>query len=335
MKIRQLQYVSEIGRRDFNVSTAASCLHTSQPGVSKQVRLLEKELGGQIFVREGRRLVGLTPHGQEIIGSIRRIVADAAYICSVFRERSAAPSATLTVATTHGQARYALTEVIKCYGARHPHVKITLRQASPPQIVDLVYHGEADLGITTDPPKSPGVTALRCHDIGRVVVVPSGHPLARAQSITLKSLSVYPLITYEAAFQGRQKILKAFEDAGLSPSIVLSVSDADVMKMCIEHGIGIGVLFAIAYDPERDKGLSAIPAEHLFPPAKVSVVLNHNRQPRMHEFDFVEEFCKRWTRARVQAAMAKRTDASIPFDQKDASLSQSRHEPGGPAGRRR
>ncbi|MCW5605569.1 MAG: transcriptional regulator, partial [Burkholderiales bacterium] len=192
------------------------------------------------------------------------------------------------------------------FSRRHPKVKITLHQTTPSEITELLHRGEADIGFTSDPKRSKDIVNLPCLNLERTVVVPSGHPLLDLRRVTLKSLTEYPLITYESSYRTREIILKTFEKYGLNPSIVLSVSDADVIKTCVEKGIGIGVLLEVAYNAQRDQGISNLSATTLFPAAKVCIMLNRNHPVRMHAYDFIEEVSGKWNRSNVQRAVSEK-----------------------------
>lgn len=301
MNLRQVQYICEVARQRLNISAAAVALHTSQPGVSKQIKLLEAELGAQIFVRTLRRLSAITPFGEKILLSAQRIVNEISHIKAVSRDVEKNNVGTLVIATTHTQARYVLPGVMRRFTQRHPRVRLMLRHGDPAQIAQLLLAGEADLGVTTDVPKKPAdLVVLPCHKFERVVVVPSRHPLLRARRLTLKLLAQYPLVSYEPAFTGRHHVLEAFEHRGLEPKVVLSAIDADVIKACVEQGFGIAVLLGITFDARRDSGLKAIPASHLFRPGTISVALHRQHYLRQYEYDFIEMFAARWNRANVQ-----------------------------------
>ncbi|MDB5866915.1 MAG: transcriptional regulator [Betaproteobacteria bacterium] len=301
MNLRQLRYISEIVRRDLNISTVAVALHTAQPGISKQVRLLEDELGVPIFVRSRGRLSALTEEGARIVELANRALDEIDNIHSVGRERRRPASRTLVIATTHTQARYVLPEILKRYAHRHPTVRINLRHGDPAQIAALVASGEADIGVTTGTGDNvKDLLALPYRKMKRVVIVPRGHPLLQRKRLTLKALARYPLVTYEPQFTGRRELMRAFEREGLTPTLFVSAIDADVIKTCVEQGLGIAVLSEVTYDPERDTGLRAIAAGTLFEPSTTSVLLHRRRYLQQHAYDFVETCVPAWTKAQVQ-----------------------------------
>lgn len=313
MNLRQMQYVCEIAKRDLNISSVASALHTHQPGISKQVKRLETELGIEIFLRSRNRLSGITPHGQKIIAMAQAIVNEVANIRAVSRDVVQESNGSLVIAVTHTQARYVLPEVIKRFSSRYPKVRITMRHADPERIVAMLLSGDADIGVTTnDPPKVRELIVLPCREFQRLVIVPRGHKLLQSKRLTLKELARYPLVTYEPAFTSREIVVRAFEKQGMEPKVVLSAIDADVIKTCVEQGLGIAVLSEVTFDPERDRHLRAIPAGHLFDPSVTKIWLCRNHHVRRYTYDFIEMCAPRWSRSNVEHAMASRSTAAEP-----------------------
>ncbi|OFW30244.1 MAG: hypothetical protein A3H97_00420 [Acidobacteria bacterium RIFCSPLOWO2_02_FULL_65_29] len=307
MNLRQMQYICEIARRDLNISSVAAALHTNQPGISKQVKLLETELSGEIFVRSRNRLSGITPLGQRVIVMAQTIVNEMANIKTISRDVVQERSGALVIAVTHTQARYVLPEVIKSFAARYPRVRITMRHADPARIVEMLRSGDADIGITTnDSPKLREIMVLPCREFQRVVIVPRGHELLGSKRVTLKELARYPLVTYESAFTSREVVVRAFAKQGLEPKVVLSAIDADVIKTCVEQGLGIAVLSEVTLDPQRDLNICAIPAGHLFDPSVTKIWLCRNRYIRRYTYDFIEMCAPRWSRSNVEHALVSR-----------------------------
>jgi LysR family cys regulon transcriptional activator len=305
MNLRQLRYITEIARRDLNISAVAAALHTSQPGISKQVKLLESELGVDVFVRARNRLSGITPEGARIIAYAQSALDEVANIAAVSVERKRPTTGTLTVATTHTQARYVLPEVMKAFAARNPKVRMTLLHGDPSRIAELVASGEADIGVTTDAPRAAKeLLVLPVRKFQRVVIVPRGHRLLRMSRLTLKALAQNPLITYEPQFTGRREVVRAFEREGLSPTLFVSAIDADVIKTCVEQGLGIAVLSEVTFDPVKDAALRAIPAAHLFEASTTSLLLQRKRYLQQYAYDFIETCAPAWAKARVQRAAA-------------------------------
>ena len=316
MNIRQLQYITEVVKQRLNISAAAKELHTSQPGVSKQIRLLETEVGAQIFVRAGNKVTGVTAFGELILPPAQRILADVAFVKAAAKDLHKQNAGTLVVATTHTQAHYVLPEVMKRFAKKNPKVRLVQRLGTPLQIAEFVQSGEADIGVTTNVSTlSSQLVPLPYRKFERILIVPLGHELLKKGRITLKMLARYPLVSYDPAYTGHQHIVAAFQCVGLVPNIALSASDADVIKACVEQDFGIGVLLEVAFDSKRDTGLQGISAGHLFQPAMVSIVLQRNHYLRSYCYDFIEMLSARWSRSNVQAAISSfrpSTNASGP-----------------------
>ncbi len=268
MNFNQLRFVRETVRRDFNLTVVAEALHTSQPGVSKAILEFEDELGFPIFVRRGRRLTALTEPGRAILPMIERLLQEADNLKRTGKDFAATEEGDLTIATTHTQARYTLPKVVQAFRAAHPRVRVALRQGTPRQLAELVLHGEADVAIATEAiADTEGLVTVPCFTWQHVAIVPREHPLiARLgdKPLTLEALAPYPIVTYDAAFAGRRKIDEAFAHRKLAPDVVLAAIDADVIKTYVEAGLGVGIVANIAYDAQRDTGLVAIAAGHLF-----------------------------------------------------------------------
>jgi LysR family cys regulon transcriptional activator len=304
MKLQQLRYLCEVANQGLNLSKAAETLHTSQPGISKQIRLLENELGVDIFVRNGKRVVETTPPGRAIIEIAERMLRDAKNLKQVGQEFANEAIGSLTIATTHTQARYALPSAIKHFTARYPKVKLILRQGSPTQISELVTSGIADIAIATEAIELfHELVMLPCYQWNRCIVVPPRHPLLRLEKLTLEAIAQYPIITYDFAFTGRSKINQAFDAKRLVPNVVLTAIDADVIKTYVELGLGIGILAQMAFDAKRDKHLRSIDASHLFEPSTTRIGIGRNSYLRGYVYDFIEIFAPHLDHAAVKAAM--------------------------------
>ncbi|BCL76080.1 transcriptional regulator [Jeongeupia sp. HS-3] len=305
MKLQQLRYLVEVAKQGLNVSEAAEKLHTSQPGISKQIRLLEDELGVQIFIRNGKRVVDVTAPGREILKISERMLMQAQNLKRIGEEFVNVEGGSLTIATTHTQARYALPKTIKAFLSRYPKVRLSIKQGSPTQISEMVVDGEADIAIATEGiDHYPELAMLDCYDWNRDVVVPKDHPLTGlTRPLTLADVAAYPLITYDFAFTGRNKINNAFEMAGLSPNVVLTAIDTDVIKTYVSLGLGVGIIAAMAFEPERDSNLVAINASHLFESSTTRIGLRRDAYLRGYAFDFISLFAPQLTREIVQGAL--------------------------------
>ena len=304
MNLQQLRYLNEIVRCGLNISDAASALYTSQPGVSKQVRLLEEELGIDIFVRNGKRIVAVTEPGQAVVDIAQRVLHETENLKLVGKEFGTQDSGSLTVATTHTQARYALPQVVKEFTQTYPSVKLGLHQGSPTQIAEMVLSGEVDIGIATESlALYDELVTLPCYEWHHCVVVPPKHPLLQEKSLTLKKLAQYPIITYDFAFTGRNKINQAFHDAGLEPNVALTAIDADVIKTYVELGLGVGIVAQMAFIPDRDRHLRMIDAGHLIQPSTTRVAIRRNQYLRGFGYHFIELLAPHLTREVVSKAL--------------------------------
>ena len=306
MNLQQLRYISEVSRRGLNISAAAATLRTSQPGISKQIKLLEAELGVDIFRRSRNRLEAITPVGRRIVAIAQEVVAQLEQIQASATASGAESQTSLVVATSHTQARYVLPDIIGQFTASHQRVSLTLRHGDPAQIRAMLLAGEADLGVTTEAEDhSSSIMSLPCRRFERVLVVPVRHPLIRVQRMSLAAIAEYPLVAYEPAFTGRRLVIQAFERAGLDPKIVLSAIDADVIKACVERGLGVAVLSEVTYDRKRDNRLRALRLNHLFEPSITHIVFRRQRRLRAWEYDFIQLCASNWTRGRIDRALAQ------------------------------
>lgn len=309
MNFQQLRSFRETVRRGFNLTTVAEQLNTSQPGVSRQLKELEDELGAELFVRAGRRLLGLTPPGEVVLPIVERLLLEQENLRRAAADFASAGSGLLTVAATHTQARYALPSAVKDFCARHPGVSLHLQQGSPRQIAQQVLAGTADLGVATEAvAEIPELVALPCYRWTHVVVVPRGHALAveaaAGAPLALDRLAQFPLITYESGYTGRGHIDEAFARAGRPVHIVLQAMDADVIKTYVELGIGVGVIASVAFDEARDTGLVALDARHLFATNTTRIALRRGTYLRNYVYDFIHTFAPTLTREVVERALA-------------------------------
>jgi LysR family cys regulon transcriptional activator len=309
LNFQQLRSAREAVRQGFNLTSVAEALHTSQPGISRQIRELEDELGIAIFVRAGKRLTGLTPPGETVLPMIERLLQEADNLRRAGEDFSSQGRGTLTIAATHSQARYALPPAVRDFSAMHPEVLLRLHQGSPKQVAELLLAGEADIGVATEALADyPELVALPSYQWTHAVIVPPNHALAvDAQSgiaLTLARLAQFPIITYEPGFTGRSHIDDAFARQGMSFNLVLSAMDADVIKTYVELGMGVGIIAGIAYDEARDTHLRAIDARHLFASNMTRLAIRRGSFLRSYVYDFIQTFASPLTRKLVEQSMA-------------------------------
>jgi len=310
MNFQQLRYVRETVRQGLNLTEAARRLHTSQPGVSKQIRELETELGVEIFVRHGKRIIAVTEPGKAVVDVIDHLLQDAENLKQVGREFKDQTSGTLTIATTHTQARYSLPKAVGEFKGRFPKVHLTIKQGSPPQLAEMVMAREADIAIATEALDGyPKLLALPGYEWSHCVVVPAKHPLARSGRLSLDEIARHPIVTYDPAFAGRSHIDEAFRAQGLALDVVLEAVDSDVIKTYVELGLGIGIIAAMAFDEKRDRGLRALDAGHLFGTMTTRVAVRRGAAMRGYAYTFIELFSPRLTRKLVETALAGKADA--------------------------
>ncbi|MCL2345720.1 MAG: CysB family HTH-type transcriptional regulator [Desulfobulbus sp.] len=303
MKLQQLRYIVEIRRQGLNVSEAAESLYTSQPGISKQVRLLEDELGVAIFERSGKRLTGVTEPGRTVLAIAERILTEAENLKRACADFSTGGSGRLVLAATHTQARYALPPVVRDFIARHPGVKLEIHQGSPTQIAEWVLAGEADIGVATEAlDQYPQLLTLPVRQWSHCVIAPNGHPVLQ-HPLSLQELVKWPLITYDTAFAGRSRINRAFARIDATPNIVLTALDADVIKTYVGLGLGLGIISALAFDAQRDSGLAAVDAGHLFESNTTRLALRRSTYLRRHDYDLIELFAPHLTRRVVELTL--------------------------------
>lgn len=305
MKLQQMRFVREVVRCGLNVSAAAETLYTAQPGVSNQIKLLEEELQVQIFERNGKRLVGITAPGKIIVRMIEQILRETENIKRVGAEFSNEVKGSLTIATTHTQARYALPPVVKTFRERFPEVSLHLVQGNPTQIAEMVVTGSADIAIATEGIHLfEDLIMMPCYEWNRCVIAPIGHPILEAKPITLEIIATFPLITYDFAFAGRSKINDAFSARGLQPNVIMTAIDSDVIKTYVELGLGIGLLAAMAFDDARDSKLRMIDAGHLFEPSTTRIGIRRGMYLRGYMYAFIELFAPHLSRNVMNDIMA-------------------------------
>lgn len=315
MKLQQLRYIVEIVNQNLNITEAAEALYTSQPGISKQVRLLESELGVNIFERNGKHIKGLTPAGEKIVAISRELLVKAQSIKSVAEEQTRPNRGVLRIATTNTQARYMLPAVIEQFKAKYPEVSLHLHQGSPTQIYDALLAGEVDLAITTEAQYLfENAILLPCYLWNRSVIVKPDHPLVefvkQNQKLTVEELGKYDLITYTFGFTGRSDLDHAFNKVGMIPNIVFTATDADVIKTYVRLGLGVGIMASMAHTA-LDKDLIAIDASHLFQPSMTQIAFKRSTFLRNYMYDFISYFSPHLTRMKVEEAEQLRDNNAI------------------------
>ncbi|RJG48118.1 HTH-type transcriptional regulator CysB [Motilimonas pumila] len=321
MKLQQLRYIVEVLNHSLNVSATAESLYTSQPGISKQVRMLEDELGVQIFERSGKHLTQVTPAGKDIIRISAEILGKVESIKSVASQHTHPDEGNLNISTTHTQARYALPDVIKGFIQRYPKVSLHMHQGTPSQISEAVAKGTADFAIATEALHLyHDLVMLPCYHWNRSVVVPKNHPLASKSKISVEDVAQFPLVTYIFGFTGRSELDAAFNAAGLQPKIVFTATDADVIKTYVRLGIGVGVIATMAIDKDQDDDLVVLDASHLFDSSTTSIGFRKGTFLRGYMYDFMERFAPHLTRDVVDKATMLKSNVEIENMFKDIQL---------------
>jgi LysR family cys regulon transcriptional activator len=304
MNLHQLRFVREAVRQNFNLTEAAKALHTSQPGVSKAIIEFEEELGVDIFSRHGKRIRGLTEPGKAVLKSVELIMQEIEGLKQIGKEFAAQDSGSLTIATTHTQARYSLPKVVQAFAQKFPKVRLSLLQGSPKQIAEMVLKDQANLAIATEAIANlDGLVTLPCYQWEHVIVVPAEHALLKLSEVTLEDLAAYPLITYDSAFAGRNKVDHAFALRSIKPDVLLEAIDADVIKTYVELGMGVGIIAGMAFDAERDKNLRAIPAGHLFGTNVSRVAVKQGTYLRSYVYTFIELLAPSLNRKMIEQVM--------------------------------
>ncbi|WP_373740271.1 CysB family HTH-type transcriptional regulator [Neisseria sp.] len=302
MKLQQLRYALEVYRHNLNVSEAADALFTSQPGISKQIRLLEEELGIQIFIRSGKRVVSVSQPGKAVLELSERILRDVQNIKNIGSEFTEQDSGSLTIATTHTQARYALPATVSEFVRRYPKVQLSIRQGSPATVADMVANGDADFAIVTENLETQSdLRKLPCGEWNHAVIVPQNHPLLDCKNpLSIEDLASFPLVTYEFAFNGGGSIERAFHKARLErPKVALSAADTEVLKTYVRLGLGVGLMAKMAYDAENDSDLQLVDAAHLFEPSPTWIALRSDTYLRGYTYEFIGLFSPKLTRETI------------------------------------
>lgn len=310
MNLHQFRFVQEAARRDLNLTETAKALFTSQPGISKAILELEAELGIDIFARHGKRLRRITEPGQQVLQSIEVIMREVGNLKRIGEEFSMQDAGTLSIATTHSQARYFLPEPVAQLRKRFPKVNISLHQGSPEQVARMVRDEVADIGLATESLVDvPELVTLPCYEWRHAVVMPAGHPLAQVERISLEDLAVLPLVSYHPSFSGRTRVDQAFATRNLKPNIVLEAIDADVIKTYVRIGLGVGVVAEIAVRDDPPGGdLVSRPVGHLFGSNVTRIAFKRGAYLREFVYAFAEMLSARLSRKLITGAMAGEAD---------------------------
>ncbi|QEW06969.1 HTH-type transcriptional regulator CysB [Nitrincola iocasae] len=323
MKLQQLRYIWEVAKHDLNVSATAQSLYTSQPGISKQVRLLEDELGVEVFARSGKHLTRVTPAGEAILQIAGEILQKVDSIRQVAQEFSDERKGSLSLATTHTQARYALPPTINQFIKMYPDVSLHMHQGTPMQISEMAADGEVDFAIATEAlAHFPDLIMMPCYHWNRSVVVPKDHPLAQVGELTLEELAKHPIVTYVFGFTGRSKLDEAFINKGLEPKVVFTAVDSDVIKTYVRLGLGVGIIATMAVEPEHDSDLVALEASHLFEASTTRIGFRKGTYLRGYMYDFIRLFAPHLTLDMVEKVQACSNRHEVDDLFKDISLPQ-------------
>jgi LysR family cys regulon transcriptional activator len=319
MNIHQLRAICEVVKQGLRMSTAAEALFRSQPGISRQIREIEEEIGVQVFQRNKNKIQALTPAGREVVAVAERILRDVESLRLIGKEYSSNDVGELTIATTHTQARYSLPAAIEAFAREFPKVRVTLRQGDPAQCCDLLAGGEVDVAVATETSRSYAeLLSFPIYRVTRCIVARRNHPVLKEKRLTLEKLTQYPIIAFDTAFSGRRLVAEAFSDAGLTPNVVLSAVDADVTKAYVERGMGIAVLAKIAVDPKRDTELGVRDADDLFRASVLNVAIRRQAYLRSYVYAFLSAYAPHLSRSLIQDALAggtfdnQRMKAALP-----------------------
>ena len=305
MKLQQLKYIWEVARHDLNVSATAESLFTSQPGISKQIRMLEDELGIQIFRRSGKHLTELTPAGKAIVSVAGEILDKVNNVKQIAQQFADSNKGSLSIATTHTQARYVLPPIIAAFTEKYPAVTLNMHQGTPVQISELAANGTVDFAIATEALELfSNLLMMPCYRWNRSVIVPKDHPLVKVKKLTLEHIAEYPLVTYVFGFTGRSQLDKAFDETGLKPRVVFTATDADVIKTYVKLGLGVGIIASMAYNRSSDDGLVAIDCSHLFEPSTTRIGFRKGTFLRGYMYEFIQLFAPHLTQQLVDKAIA-------------------------------
>ncbi len=312
MKLQQLRYIWEVAHHDLNVSATAQSLYTSQPGISKQIRLLEDELGVEVFARSGKHLTRVTPAGEAILKTAGEILRKVDAIKQVAQEFSNEKMGALSIATTHTQARYALPPVISEFMGRYPEVSLHMHQGTPMQISELAADGTVDFAIATEAlDLFSDLVMMPCYQWNRAIVVPKDHPLCQISKLELEDIAAHPIVTYVFGFTGRSKLDEAFFNKGLVPKVVFTAADADVIKTYVRLGLGIGIIADMAYDTQLDTDLVKLDVSHLFSPSTTKIGYRRGTFLRGYMYEFIELFAPHLNRQIIDEAYSCGSKAEL------------------------
>jgi LysR family cys regulon transcriptional activator len=307
MKLQQLRCIYEVVQNQFNITRAADSIHTSQPGVSKQIQLLEEEIGVQLFQRNGKRLSGLSEPGIRVYESIVEIMRELKNIKNVSDEYERKDSGSFIIATTHTQARYKLPVVVESFVKKYPKINLNIHQGDPAQVTAQILNGEADVGIATESISlNDKIFCIPCYSWNRCLVMPKDHPLLIVEDITLNHLATYPMITYDYAFTGSTIVSKVFKDANIKPNIMLTAIDADVIKTYVGLSLGVGLIAEMAFDKNKDKNLVSRDVSHLFPTSTTYIGIRQDTFIRGFTFDFIKMFTPHMEENELKIYLQKR-----------------------------
>jgi LysR family cys regulon transcriptional activator len=321
MKLQQLRYIWEVAHHELNVSATAQSLYTSQPGISKQIRLLEDELGVEIFSRSGKHLTHVTPAGEAILKTAGEILRKADSIKQLAQEFSDEEKGSLSLATTHTQARYALPDTIKRFMQRYPKVALHMHQGTPMQISEMAADGTVDFAVATEAMELySSLVMMPCYRWNRCVLVPRDHSLAQLSNLTLDAVAEHPIVTYVFGFTGRSRLDEAFIRKGLTPNVVFTATDADVIKTYVRLGLGIGIVARMSYDERVDSDLVALDASHLFASSITRIGFRRGTFLRGFMYDFIEYFAPHLTRELIEDAYQCQSRVELDALFKDTDL---------------
>ncbi|OUR89299.1 transcriptional regulator CysB [Cycloclasticus sp. 44_32_T64] len=321
MKLQQLRYIWEVSKNNLNVSATAESIYTSQPGISKQIRILEDELGIPVFTRNGKHLTDMTPAGKKIISIAGEMLMQVENIKNIAKEYRDESKGLLSIATTHTQARYALPSIIKSFMQDMPEVSLDIQQGTPVQISEMVSQGKVDLAIATEAIELfDNLIMLPCYSWDRCILVPKGHELTKINRLSLREVAQHPLITYVFGFTGRSKLDDAFKAENLSPNVALTAVDADVIKTYVRLGLGVGIVARMAYDEKLDEDLVALDASHLFGKSVTKIGIRKDTFLRGYMYEFIRLFAPHLTQDVINTAMQLKEQTAINALFDDVSL---------------